>query len=95
MLFLIPLFLLIILLIFGVNFLWYWIKEELRRNGYKVYYFHSHLQDLSNFSDLIRKTSDPDIKAHYKKMRGYLNTLLIIAFVGFISGIVGLFLVSS
>jgi len=56
------------ILVMGVNGLWYIIKGILSKKDYEVNYWHGHFKDISNFSDLIKKTTDPSKRREYQLM---------------------------
>ncbi|MEQ8626066.1 hypothetical protein [Ekhidna sp.] len=83
-LFFIPAFLGVIV----TNILWYWIKEELRKNGFKVHYFHHHLNDLTNFPILIKRTEDIERRVSYIRIKRSLYISMFVTFICFVGGVI-------
>ena len=67
------------ILVAAVNVMWYVIKSTLFDHGYKVNFLFGHFRDLSNMTNLIRKTDDPDKRRKYKWMLGSLVIGLVLA----------------
>ncbi len=70
---------LILILVLGLNGLWYWIKITLKANGYPVSWFWSHFQDIPNMYRLAKQTIEPNKKRKYYSMAIGM-TLGIVAF---------------
>jgi hypothetical protein len=64
--------LLIIVLVFALNGLWFWIKSTLKENGYPVSWFWNHFQDIPNIFGLAIATTDKQAKTKYYAMAIFL-----------------------
>lgn len=58
----------IIILVIGLNGLWYWIKFTLKTNGYPVSWFWNHFTDIPNIYKLAKRTEHPIKKRKYYSM---------------------------
>lgn len=56
------------ILVLGLNGLWYWIKFTLKENGYPVSWFWSHFRDIPNMYKLAKSTDEPKKKRKYYSM---------------------------
>jgi len=54
-----------IIMVLGLNGLWYWIKITLKANGFPVSWFWNHFQDLPNMYKLAKQTEEPAKKNKY------------------------------
>ncbi len=59
---------LITVIAIGESILWYYIKDKLQKNGYKVNYYYGHFKYLSNFFNLIQKEENAKTKFLYKNI---------------------------
>ena len=50
------------ILVLGLNGLWYWVKFTLKENEYPVSWFWSHFRDIPNMYRLAKRTDEPDKK---------------------------------
>ena len=57
-----------IILAFGLNGLWYWMKLTLKANGYHVSWFWNHSSDIPNMYRLAKRTEEPIKKRKYYSM---------------------------
>ncbi|MEN8251767.1 MAG: hypothetical protein ABFS32_22800 [Bacteroidota bacterium] len=74
-------FILTVILVIGLNLLWYNIKGTLKEKGYEVSYFWRHGADIVNLVKLIKCTEDSDKRRSYQLMLWFL-ILGIVLFVG-------------
>ena len=58
---------LILLAIVG-NLLWFWLKDDLQNKGYETHFLRGHFNDLSNATEVIKKTDDPKVKRTYRSV---------------------------
>lgn len=65
---------LFLLILFG-NILWFWLKLELKKNGFQVNYFKGHIKDLTNAVDVINQSDEPRIRRNFTLI---LSTLILI-----------------
>lgn len=72
-------FSIMMVLVLGLNGLWYWIKYTLKENGYPVSWFWSHFRDIPNMYRLANQTVEPKRRRQYYSMAIAL-TAGIIAF---------------
>jgi hypothetical protein len=50
---------------FGLNGLWYWIKFTIKVNGYPIIRFWSHFRDIPNIYRLAKEANELNIKRKY------------------------------
>jgi hypothetical protein len=74
-------FLILLVCALSGNAIWYYIKNILSENGYKISWFRGHFGDLIDFSHLIDKTSDPTTRKNYKLLLRGLIVMLVL-FIG-------------
>lgn len=80
--------LLLVFALFG-NIMWYYIKNILSENGYKISWYHGHLGDLIDFSHLIDKTNDPVTRKNYQLLLRGLIVILVLFLGTVLSFMVG------
>lgn len=68
---------LILLAVVG-NLLWFWLKNDLQQLGYKTHFFRGHFNDLSNASEVIKKTDDPQTKRTYRSVLYSIIAVIIL-----------------
>lgn len=54
-----------IMLVIGLNGLWYWVKSTLKQNGYEVSWFWNHVRDIPNMWKLAKNTNNPTLRTRY------------------------------
>ena len=57
-----------LILVLGLNGLWYWIKITLKAKGYPVSWFWSNFRDIPNMYRLAKQTNEADKKRQYYSM---------------------------
>jgi len=73
-------FIIILFLVVTANVLWYWLKFDLRKHGYKTSILTGHFADLANARQVIITNKDKSVANVYSAVLGFL-TLTVIAFV--------------
>ena len=69
------LFIVMILLVIVGNASGKWLKADLRKRGYKTYWYKDHIADLFNAKKVISETQDFQLKQKYR--RAILSILIV------------------